>query len=146
MKAFFTLLLLSFIFFNSQCEAQWMLYKFSIALTPTGVLLGKHIKGHQTYNTINDTVSLADVKNIYAINVIYIDRADEIQKVKVTAFEMAIANEKDTIHLKIASDQLSEEMKGLIQKLKPGQLLAFENIFLEFPDGSNSFASPLFFV
>jgi hypothetical protein len=115
-----------------------------VAVSDDGLLVGKHMydKAGSSYNSIADTVDIKTVQSIKAIYGIHMDTKNrEIHSLKAAEFEMAVRNDTTTLHSN--SEFLTDDMKALMKKLTPGDVVFFQYIRLVGED-FKAMTTPLF--
>jgi hypothetical protein len=110
---------------------------YPAAITNNGILFGKYRTANGATNSLPDTISLEDAKNIIAINAIHIDKEQKLYRIKVADYQMTIFEKGDTTTIKNNSEMLSQVMKERLSKIKSGAKLFFEGIRTEFPSGES---------
>lgn len=124
-------LLLFFILFSAlSTDAQRI---FPVAVTSDGLLLGKYKSANDATNPIPDTISLNEARNIAAINGIYIDDQEHLQKVEISDFQLKIVGKGDEITVLNKGQILTDESKHQLGQIKSGSKLFFEGINAKFP-------------
>ncbi len=120
-------------------------YPHSVAVSQHGILLGKSKITPDTRNSIPDTISLEEVKSIFAINSFYIDKHSGPQRLIITGFQMTVRDSGGSKSVTGNSEFLNEEQITLLNTVKSGQLVYFEGILGRSTDGSSFSTIPLSF-
>jgi hypothetical protein len=127
------------------CHAQYP-HRYSVALTPGELIVGKHKKGNDSFNTILDTIEASKLQSIYAIDAFYFDKQHEIYSPHIVQFEMMSISGSDTLNLEATSSLLTQEMKQQLSKVRSGDFVYLQGILIEYYNGNRGGCSPLFFV
>jgi hypothetical protein len=113
-------------------------HEFPVAISKTGILLGKYHIANDATNPLPDTISLEDAKNIFTINDIYIDREQKLTRIKISGYQMTIIEDGMTTTIIGNGEELSVEMKDRLHRIKSGAKLLFEGIKAIWPNGIDS--------
>ena len=111
---------------------------FPVAVSSTGIFVGKYKKTIDTLNPRPDTINIEDAREIFAVNVLQLEENLMPTEIQVTGFNMTTIVDGKTISFQTKGSMLSDEMKTHLKNIKPGTLLVFENISILYDDGSKS--------
>lgn len=111
---------------------------FPVAVSSTGIFVGKYKKTIDTLNPSPDTIRIDDAREIFAVNVLQLEENLMPTEIQVTGFNMTTIYNYETVSFQTKGSMLSEEMKTHLKNIKPGTTLIFENISILYEDGSNS--------
>lgn len=119
---------------------------YPVALSSSGILLDKYKTENNATNPLPESISREEAKNIFALNVISIQRDLKIKKERVIRYQMTIVENEQTTTLTNNTELLSEEMILRLSKITSGSKIYFEGILAGDSETESRHVIILYFV